>query len=317
MVHKVRDLILDDLRTAGYFSLSVDSTPDGSHIDQLTVIVRYVSPDDGLPIERFLTFLEMGSHTGESMAKMGDEEAQNTGTRLGLKNYNTGLNSEAFKMTFVGEISITSKWQRMVERTQKKNESISEYYHDKVKYYQDLLLCITEIKEQVFIGLWSRELCNMVAGKQHDDQDALLHDLLQFDELNRVRKERFKTQRPDEKSNMQKPHVKLNNATVASSMIDTGTTVCPIRKSVAQRADFSPYLLEKPIVLTGFGVNNVHQKFGYCRDAPFKEIDLEANTFKAKLNDVNAEVLVPVMNVGNKNIEVCEGDKYLAKTWRC
>uniref|UniRef100_A0A2S2QPK6 Zinc finger MYM-type protein 1 n=1 Tax=Sipha flava TaxID=143950 RepID=A0A2S2QPK6_9HEMI len=70
MAHKVRDSILDDLRTAGYFSLSVDSTPDWSRIDQLTVIVRYVSPNDGLPIERFLTFLEMGNHTGESMAKM-------------------------------------------------------------------------------------------------------------------------------------------------------------------------------------------------------------------------------------------------------
>jgi hypothetical protein len=57
---------LDDLRSAGYFSLSVDSTPDRSHIDQLTILVRYVSPDDGLPIERFLTFLELGSHTGES-----------------------------------------------------------------------------------------------------------------------------------------------------------------------------------------------------------------------------------------------------------
>jgi hypothetical protein len=70
MEHKVRDSILDDLRTAGYFSLSIDSTPDRSHIDQLTVIVRYVSPNDGLPIERFLTFLEMCNHTGESMAKM-------------------------------------------------------------------------------------------------------------------------------------------------------------------------------------------------------------------------------------------------------
>jgi hypothetical protein len=61
---------LNDLRSAGYFSLSVDSTPDQSHIYQLTVIVRYVSPDDGFPVERFLTFVEMGSHTGESMAKM-------------------------------------------------------------------------------------------------------------------------------------------------------------------------------------------------------------------------------------------------------
>ena len=53
MAYKVRESILDDLKTAGYFSLSVDSTADRSHIDQLTVIVRYVSPDDGLPIERF------------------------------------------------------------------------------------------------------------------------------------------------------------------------------------------------------------------------------------------------------------------------
>lgn len=70
MEHKVRDSILDYLRTAGYFSLSVDSTPDRSHIDQLTVIVRYVSPNDGLPIERFPTFLEMDNHTRESMANM-------------------------------------------------------------------------------------------------------------------------------------------------------------------------------------------------------------------------------------------------------
>lgn len=70
VAYKVGESIFYDLKTAGYFSLSVDSTPDLSHVDQLTVIVRYVSLDDGLPIERFLTFLEMGSHTGESMAKM-------------------------------------------------------------------------------------------------------------------------------------------------------------------------------------------------------------------------------------------------------
>ena len=32
--------------------------------------MRYVSPDDGVPIERFLTFPEIGCHTGESMSKM-------------------------------------------------------------------------------------------------------------------------------------------------------------------------------------------------------------------------------------------------------
>jgi hypothetical protein len=70
MACRVRESILNDLKSAGYFSLSVDPILDRAHIDQLTVIVRYVSPDDRLPIERFLTFLEMGSHTGESMATM-------------------------------------------------------------------------------------------------------------------------------------------------------------------------------------------------------------------------------------------------------
>ena len=45
------------------FSFSVDSTPDISHTDQLTLIVKYVSPVNGLPNERFLTFLELKDHS--------------------------------------------------------------------------------------------------------------------------------------------------------------------------------------------------------------------------------------------------------------
>ena len=68
MANRVRESILNELIKSKYFSLSVDSTPDLSHVDQLTVIVRYVSPENGLPVERFLTFLELKDHTGEHMA---------------------------------------------------------------------------------------------------------------------------------------------------------------------------------------------------------------------------------------------------------
>lgn len=34
MANKVRKSIIEELTEAGYFSLSVDSTPDNSHIDQ-------------------------------------------------------------------------------------------------------------------------------------------------------------------------------------------------------------------------------------------------------------------------------------------
>ena len=48
-----------DVKKAEYFSFSVDSTPHISRIDQLTLIIRYVSSVNGLPSERFTTFLEL------------------------------------------------------------------------------------------------------------------------------------------------------------------------------------------------------------------------------------------------------------------
>lgn len=50
---------------AKYFSIMI-STPDISHSDQLTFIVRYVS-EEGNTEERFLKFLPISSHTGESL----------------------------------------------------------------------------------------------------------------------------------------------------------------------------------------------------------------------------------------------------------
>ena len=47
--------------------MSVDTTPDPSHTDQLSVVLRYVV--DGESIERSLTFLELQGHSGEGMAK--------------------------------------------------------------------------------------------------------------------------------------------------------------------------------------------------------------------------------------------------------
>ena len=61
MAQKVHVLIVDEVKSSCYFSLSVDSTPDLSHINQLSVVLRYLK--DGQPIECFLTFLEMCAGT--------------------------------------------------------------------------------------------------------------------------------------------------------------------------------------------------------------------------------------------------------------
>ena len=63
----ISDNILDELKASKYFSVSVDSTPDISHVDQLTCILRYVRPSG--PVERFVAFLDMQGHTGKVLAE--------------------------------------------------------------------------------------------------------------------------------------------------------------------------------------------------------------------------------------------------------
>lgn len=60
--------IIGEIKKAKYYSISIDSTPDISHTDQLTFIIRYILPD-GEPVERFVTFLPNCGHKGEDMEK--------------------------------------------------------------------------------------------------------------------------------------------------------------------------------------------------------------------------------------------------------
>ena len=70
MAKKVKKSFVADVKKAGYFSFSVDSTPDISHIDQLTLFIKYMSSVNDLPIERFITFLELEDHSGVGMADL-------------------------------------------------------------------------------------------------------------------------------------------------------------------------------------------------------------------------------------------------------
>jgi hypothetical protein len=63
----ILDRIISELKSCKYYSVSVDSTPDVSHIDQLTCIFRYVLPSG--PVERFVNYLDMKGHSGEQLAQ--------------------------------------------------------------------------------------------------------------------------------------------------------------------------------------------------------------------------------------------------------
>ena len=68
------------MKVAKYYSISVDSTPDIAHTDQLTVILRYVLQD--CPVERVVKFLLIHGHTGGELANVLLDFLHDTGTDI-------------------------------------------------------------------------------------------------------------------------------------------------------------------------------------------------------------------------------------------
>lgn len=66
MYKKVVAAMVEELKSSKYYSISIDSTPDITHSDQLTIIIRYVF-SEGVPVERFLAFVKLKDHTGATM----------------------------------------------------------------------------------------------------------------------------------------------------------------------------------------------------------------------------------------------------------
>jgi len=66
MGKKVLNQIISEVKESKYYSISVDSTPDLTHVDQMTFIIRYVR--EGKVVERFLAFIPIEKHKGEYLA---------------------------------------------------------------------------------------------------------------------------------------------------------------------------------------------------------------------------------------------------------
>ncbi|XP_065679772.1 zinc finger MYM-type protein 1-like [Hydra vulgaris] len=67
MADNVIQQMVKEIKEAEYFSISIDSTPDISHVDQLSFIFWYVQKN-GCPVERFLGFLPNSDHKFEELA---------------------------------------------------------------------------------------------------------------------------------------------------------------------------------------------------------------------------------------------------------
>ena len=62
---EVLSTIIEENKTAKYYSISVDFIPDIIHSDKLCCIFRYVL--DSQPVERFVQFIEMKGHSAAEL----------------------------------------------------------------------------------------------------------------------------------------------------------------------------------------------------------------------------------------------------------
>lgn len=68
---KILESIVEEIKTSKYFSIILDCTPDLSHEEQLSVIVRMVSQEDVPQVKKhFLGFLVEKETTGESLTSL-------------------------------------------------------------------------------------------------------------------------------------------------------------------------------------------------------------------------------------------------------
>ena len=65
MGNQVLNEIISRIKQSKYYSVSIDSTADEGHIDQLTLIFRYMEHDT--PVERFVKFLPNQGHKAQEM----------------------------------------------------------------------------------------------------------------------------------------------------------------------------------------------------------------------------------------------------------
>lgn len=112
---------------------------------------------------------------------------------------------DAFTKSFIVPVSTTQRWRAMTERVQGPQEALTTYFYNKIKLCRELGLNMKEIKNQVLIGLWSRDLCNSMAPRSHPDADVLIHDMLEYEQLYLQRAERIKSARDKKQDNTKKP----------------------------------------------------------------------------------------------------------------
>jgi len=80
MGHQVLNAIVTRIKISKYYSISLDSTLDEGHVDQLTVVFRFM--EGSKPVERFLKFLPNQGHKAQDMFNSIMKVLENNGIEI-------------------------------------------------------------------------------------------------------------------------------------------------------------------------------------------------------------------------------------------
>lgn len=97
-----------------------------------------------------------------------------------------------FRKTFVGVVMTGDRWKEMYRRVQVRNENVREYFHEKVYLCKLVGMSFHESKMQILEGLFSKELCIYLLGRDHTDEDELLADMIEYERLDGSRSMRIR-----------------------------------------------------------------------------------------------------------------------------
>ncbi|CAB0028045.1 unnamed protein product [Trichogramma brassicae] len=100
-----------------------------------------------------------------------------------------------FENTFTYSRSKSEQLKNMVQRVQGHRENLTEYVIDKVWLCSGLGLSVSEIRDEIATGLWSKDYAQQITSRDYVSTDDILKDLIKMEVIAENRKGRIFDQR--------------------------------------------------------------------------------------------------------------------------
>ncbi|KAJ8672086.1 hypothetical protein QAD02_003345 [Eretmocerus hayati] len=137
-----------------------------------------------------------------------------------IVNYNELLTS--FKATFCASVSKGDELRLMLARVQGNKELLPDYVFDKIWLCNGLDMNPREIRDEIAVGLWAKDLANHLMSRGFDSTDSILPEMMRVEKFNTMRQERVAGKRQAPISSSAKFNGSRGNSSSSSSSSGSG-----------------------------------------------------------------------------------------------